>query len=94
MCSKKFSVVKSGPPQAKFFLELWSRALGTSWGVAFRSLPFRMRSKWKSFYSLLLYSDFATLKCMTWLSLPSGVQVTWLNEPRMLHYGPSEDTAK
>ena len=35
MCSKKFSVVKSGPPQAKFFLELWSRALGTSWGVAF-----------------------------------------------------------
>ena len=92
MCSKKFPVVKSGPPQAEIFFELWSRALGTSWGVAFRSLPFRMRSKWKSFYSLLLYSDFATLKCMTWLSLPWCK--SWLNEPRMLHYGPSEDTAK
>ena len=90
MCSKKFPVVKSRSAAGEIFFGVVEPSVGDFLGCCLPIPSFSYAQK--SFYSLLLYSDFATLKCMTWLSLPWCK--SWLNEPRMLHYGPSEDTAK
>ena len=80
----------SGPPQAKFFLSCGAER----WGLpgVLPSDPFLFVCA----EIILLFTSLLRLRHPQVHDLvePALVRKSWLNEPRMLHYGPSEDTAK